>query len=138
LFWIHCVPDVGERFIPGKLRRIWLAVIAAVVYVFFCAYSFTHFGILHQWHLHRLGRTETSGEFSASVTVITAIALTVFCAGFWLNGETGNYGASKPAASQRGTLAQQSCWRMSAGLFRFADCPEVGRRKEVSRDLQCA
>jgi hypothetical protein len=41
LFWIRCVLDLGERFIPGKPRRAWLAVIAGVVYLFFFAYKFT-------------------------------------------------------------------------------------------------
>src|SRR6266446_3553298 len=41
LFWIGRVLDIGERFIPGKPWRIWLAVIAAVVWVFFFrAYNF--------------------------------------------------------------------------------------------------
>jgi predicted MPP superfamily phosphohydrolase len=35
LFWIGRVLDIGERFIPGKPRRIWLAVIATVVWAFF-------------------------------------------------------------------------------------------------------
>jgi predicted MPP superfamily phosphohydrolase len=35
LFWIARVLDIGERFIPGKPRRTWLAVIAAVVWAFF-------------------------------------------------------------------------------------------------------
>ena len=35
LFWIGRVLDIGERFIPGKPRRTWLAVIAAVVWLFF-------------------------------------------------------------------------------------------------------
>jgi hypothetical protein len=46
-FWIHRVLDLGERFIPGKPRRAWLAVIAGVVYLFFFAYSFRSFGIGH-------------------------------------------------------------------------------------------
>ena|SRR5437879_3740764 len=41
LFWIARILDIGERFIPGNPRRIWLAVIAAVVWVFFfLAYRF--------------------------------------------------------------------------------------------------
>jgi uncharacterized protein len=41
LFWIGLVLDFGERLIPGKPRRIWLAVIATVVWVFFFrAYNF--------------------------------------------------------------------------------------------------
>jgi uncharacterized protein len=35
LFWIARILDIGERFIPGKPRLTWLAVIAAVVWVFF-------------------------------------------------------------------------------------------------------
>ena len=46
-FWIRRVLDLGERFIPGKPRRAWLAVIAGVVYLFFFAYSFRSFGIGH-------------------------------------------------------------------------------------------
>ena len=40
LFWIRCVVDLVERFIPGKPRRAWLAVIATVVYVSFVACKF--------------------------------------------------------------------------------------------------
>ena len=47
LFWIRRVLDLGERFIPEKPRRAWLAVIAGVVYLFFFAYSFRSFGIGH-------------------------------------------------------------------------------------------
>ncbi|HSE30065.1 MAG TPA: metallophosphoesterase [Pyrinomonadaceae bacterium] len=46
-FWIRRVLDLGERFIPGKPGRAWLAVIAGVVYLFFFAYSFRSFGIGH-------------------------------------------------------------------------------------------
>jgi uncharacterized protein len=48
IFWIRRVLDLGERFLPGKPRRTWLAVIAAVVYVFFFSYSFIHLGVVHQ------------------------------------------------------------------------------------------
>jgi predicted MPP superfamily phosphohydrolase len=47
LFWIRRVLDLGERFIPGKPRRAWLAAIAGVVYLFFFAYSVRSFGIGH-------------------------------------------------------------------------------------------
>jgi predicted MPP superfamily phosphohydrolase len=47
LFWIRRVLDIGERFIPGKPRRTWLAIVATVVYVFFFfAYRFAPLGIL--------------------------------------------------------------------------------------------
>ena len=48
LFWIRRILDIGERFVPGKTRRAWLAVITGAVYVFFFAYSFTHLGVIHQ------------------------------------------------------------------------------------------
>ncbi len=71
LFWIRRVLDIGERFIPGKPRRTWLAVIAAVVYVFFFfAYSFAPLGILlAMGHIpyaadSRLRRVLIDGAFS--------------------------------------------------------------------------
>ncbi len=40
LFWIGRIVDVGERLLPGKPRRAWLAVIAGLVYLFIFTYSF--------------------------------------------------------------------------------------------------
>jgi len=40
LFWIRRVLDLGERFIPGKPQRAWLAVIAGLVYLFFWVYNY--------------------------------------------------------------------------------------------------
>src|SRR5712692_10841004 len=51
-FWIRRVLDLGERFIPGRPRRAWLAVIAGAVYLFFFVYSFTHMGVAN---LTRMG-----------------------------------------------------------------------------------
>lgn len=42
LFWIGCVLDLGERFIPGKPRRALVAVIATIACLFVFA-SFTSF-----------------------------------------------------------------------------------------------
>jgi predicted MPP superfamily phosphohydrolase len=47
IFWIRRALDLGERFIPGKPRRAWLAVIASAVYLLFFAYSATHRGVAH-------------------------------------------------------------------------------------------
>lgn len=47
VFWIRCLVDLGERFIPGKARRAWVAAIVCVVYVFFFVYSFPSFGVGH-------------------------------------------------------------------------------------------
>jgi predicted MPP superfamily phosphohydrolase len=41
IFWIGRILDLGERFIPGKPRRAWLAIIAGLVYLFVFAYSFS-------------------------------------------------------------------------------------------------
>ncbi len=38
-FWIRRVLDFGERFIPGKPRRAWLAAIVSVAYLCFFAYN---------------------------------------------------------------------------------------------------
>src|SRR5713226_1438286 len=48
IFWIRRVLDLGERFIPGKPRRAWLAVIASLVYLFFFAYWFPSAGVGHR------------------------------------------------------------------------------------------
>jgi uncharacterized protein len=48
IFWIGCILDLGERFIPGKPRRLWLAIIVAVVYVFVFTYSYPEWGLDHK------------------------------------------------------------------------------------------
>ncbi|MGH7517019.1 MAG: metallophosphoesterase [Gemmatimonadales bacterium] len=47
IFWIRRILDLGERFIPGKPRRAWLAVVASLVYLFFFAFWFPSSGIGH-------------------------------------------------------------------------------------------
>lgn len=83
LFWIRRALDVGDRIIPGKSRRTWLAVVATVVYVFFCVYSFTHFGILHQWHLLTTGRLPVHSDPRLRSVLIDG-ALSVWLLGSWL------------------------------------------------------
>src|SRR5215475_4138010 len=83
LFWIRRVLDLGERFMPGKPRRIWLAIVATVIYVFFCVYSFTHFGILHQWHLFTTGRLPVHADPRMRGVLIDG-ALCVWLLGSWL------------------------------------------------------
>src|SRR5215472_9755570 len=83
LFWIRRALDLGERFMPGKPRRIWLAIVATVIYVFFCVYSFTHFGILHQWHLLTTGRLPVHADPSLRSVLIDG-ALSVWLLGSWL------------------------------------------------------
>jgi uncharacterized protein len=83
LFWIRRVLDLGDRLIPGKSQRIWLAVVATVVYVFFCVYSFTHFGILHQWHLLTTGRLPVHADPRLRSVLIDG-ALCVWLLGSWL------------------------------------------------------
>jgi|SRR5579872_2894854 len=82
LFWIRCALDVGDR-IPGKSRRTWLAVVATVVYVFCCDYSFTHFGILHQWHLLTTGRLPVHADPRLRSVLIDG-ALSVWLLRSWL------------------------------------------------------
>ncbi len=40
IFWIRRALDLGERFLPRKPRRAWLAVIACLIYLFFFIYSY--------------------------------------------------------------------------------------------------
>jgi predicted MPP superfamily phosphohydrolase len=40
LFWIPRVVGLGERFIPGKRRRLWFRIAVGVVYLFFFACNF--------------------------------------------------------------------------------------------------
>jgi predicted MPP superfamily phosphohydrolase len=40
IFWIRRVLDLGERFLPGKPGRGFLAVVATLVYLFFFIYNF--------------------------------------------------------------------------------------------------
>ena len=51
VFWIGRILDLGERLIPGKPRRAWLAVVAGLVYLFVFAYSFP--GIESSLHVFR-------------------------------------------------------------------------------------
>jgi predicted MPP superfamily phosphohydrolase len=50
-FWLDCVLDIAERFIPGKLRRVWLSVAVALLYVFFfLAYNFAPLKMIFVGH----------------------------------------------------------------------------------------
>jgi uncharacterized protein len=44
IFWIGRILDLGEWFIPGKPRRVWLAAIACLTELFLFVYSYTHMG----------------------------------------------------------------------------------------------
>src|SRR5437660_676210 len=47
VFWIGRILDLGERFIPGKPHRAWLAIMAGLVYSFIFLYSFPEWGLGH-------------------------------------------------------------------------------------------
>src|SRR5690242_5755951 len=70
VFWIDRLLTIGERFIPGKPRRIWLGLASAVVYVFFFfAYNFAPLKMLVTGHIMhasdpRFFRTVIDGVFS--------------------------------------------------------------------------
>jgi predicted MPP superfamily phosphohydrolase len=40
IFWLGRLVEVGERFIPGRPRRVWLALMIVVVYLFVFLYSY--------------------------------------------------------------------------------------------------
>jgi predicted MPP superfamily phosphohydrolase len=47
IFWIRRLVDVGERFIPGRPRRIRLAIMTVLVYLFVFLYSYPEWGLGH-------------------------------------------------------------------------------------------
>jgi predicted MPP superfamily phosphohydrolase len=47
LFWIGRILDLGERSIPGNPRRVWLAIIVVLVYLFFVIYSYPEWANTH-------------------------------------------------------------------------------------------
>jgi predicted tellurium resistance membrane protein TerC len=40
IYWMGRILDLGEGFIPGKPRRVWVAIIAGLVYLFVFTYSY--------------------------------------------------------------------------------------------------
>jgi predicted MPP superfamily phosphohydrolase len=46
-FWIGRILDIGERLVPGKPRRVWLATIAGLTYLFVFAYSYPEWALGH-------------------------------------------------------------------------------------------
>jgi hypothetical protein len=53
IFWIRRSIAAGERLIPGKPRRAWVAIVADLLYLFLVAYSFPT--TLGQGHTFRIG-----------------------------------------------------------------------------------
>jgi uncharacterized protein len=47
IFWLGRLVDVGELFIPGRPRRVWLAIVTVVVYLFVYLYSYPEWGQRH-------------------------------------------------------------------------------------------
>ncbi len=47
IFWIGRILDLAEWFLPGEPRRVWLAIIAGVVYLFVFSYSYPDWGLSH-------------------------------------------------------------------------------------------
>lgn len=46
-FWIARVLDLGERFLPGKPRRGWIAMVAGLIYLFVFTYSYPEWALFH-------------------------------------------------------------------------------------------
>jgi predicted MPP superfamily phosphohydrolase len=47
IFWIGRILDLGERFLPGRTRRVWLAIVAGLLYSFLLLYSYPEWGLGH-------------------------------------------------------------------------------------------
>ena len=62
IFWLGRLVDVGERFIPGRPRRVWLTIVTVVVYLFVFLYSYPEWG---QGHIFRAADEVPSQQKSA-------------------------------------------------------------------------
>jgi predicted MPP superfamily phosphohydrolase len=47
IFWIGCLIDVEQRFIPGRPRRLRLAIVTVGLYLFVLVYSYPEWGLGH-------------------------------------------------------------------------------------------
>jgi hypothetical protein len=47
IFWIRRLIRVERWFIPGKARRVWLAIVTVVLYLFVLLYSYPEWGQGH-------------------------------------------------------------------------------------------
>src|SRR5438445_13150075 len=47
IFWIGRLVDVGERFIPRRPRRVWLVIMASLLYLFVFLYNYPERAIGH-------------------------------------------------------------------------------------------
>lgn len=47
IFWLGRLVDVEERLIPGRPRRLWLAIMTMVLYLFVFVYSYPEWGLGH-------------------------------------------------------------------------------------------
>ena len=47
IFWIRRLVDVGQRFIPGRPRRVWLVIMVSLVYLLVLLYSYPEWGLGH-------------------------------------------------------------------------------------------
>jgi hypothetical protein len=57
-FWIGRLIYVEGRFIPGRPRRVWLAILTVVVYLFVFFYSYSEWGLSHSHMGRRLSAAE--------------------------------------------------------------------------------
>jgi hypothetical protein len=46
-FWLGRLVDLAVRFIPGRPRRVWLAIMTVVLYLFVFLYSYPEWGQGH-------------------------------------------------------------------------------------------
>jgi len=128
IFWIGRILDLGERFIPGKPRRTWLAIIAGFVYLFVFAYSFpsiestnAHVFRAADYRLHRVALEAAYwwwfvGSLLAFLLVIAfGVADRAAYAAGWV------YRKARTAAHQQSTAADAEAALVSPGRRRFLE-----------------
>ena len=99
-FWIGRILDLGERFIPGKPRRGWLAIVAVLLYLFIFTYSYPSIESTNA-HIfraadYRLHSTLIEGAFwwwfvgsLSAFALVIAFGMVdhVICAAAWVYGQ---------------------------------------------------
>ena len=84
IFWTRRIVDLGERFLPGKPRRVWLVIIAAAVYLFFFAYSFGHRGLVRMFTMGHAKAAAARGLGSILIDGVLSVWLVGSLVGFGL------------------------------------------------------
>jgi predicted MPP superfamily phosphohydrolase len=123
-FWIARILDLGERFIPGKPRRAWLAIMAGLVYSFVFLYSYPEWG---------LGHIIRAADYRPQSMLIYAAFWWWFVGSLLAFLQVIAFGAADRAAGWFYRKARTAIHRHSAAADADAALPSPGRRRFLER-----